>query len=77
MSQGQAVFDMCLPVELGVEEETEPSRWFGFDVELPLYNLVREGDFPSEVPIFRLLLRGGARPGAGEDPGDLGLVFVH
>jgi hypothetical protein len=40
---------MCLPVELGVEEETEPSRWFGFDVELPLYDLVREGDFPSEV----------------------------
>jgi len=63
--------DAVLPVEPTVDEEAQPSYWFGLDVEPPVDPMLLES------PPLGLVLGGSMRPLPCEDPRDLRLPLVH
>jgi hypothetical protein len=59
-SDGEAVLDMCLPVELRVKKEAQPSYWFGLNDEPSLNYLVGRMDSPFRPPFFGVAPSGSA-----------------
>ena len=70
-SQGQSVFDVGLPVQTAIYQESKPSDGFGMDVKVPC------DATPLKFPLLDFLPVWGPRLTAGKDPCYFRFVLVH